>query len=83
MMRHSGASIDRATQLRSMEEIRKRGRWASSSSVLRYEREAHLASQWTALSASQRSLFQAYDDLRVDVIVRGASAPAPGVLTRV
>ncbi|CAK9070805.1 unnamed protein product [Durusdinium trenchii] len=36
--RHSGPSIDYAAKLRTLEEIRKRGNWASRKSVTRYEK---------------------------------------------
>ena len=36
--RHSGASVDRAENLRTSESIQKRGRWKSAKSVRRYEK---------------------------------------------
>ena len=36
--RHSGASIDRATNERPLDVVRKRGRWKQMSSVVRYDK---------------------------------------------
>ena len=40
MARHTGASLDRLEQRISLEEVRRRGRWVSESSVRRYETRA-------------------------------------------
>jgi integrase len=40
--RHSGASIDRCNGRRTVEEVRKRGRWKSHRSVVRYEKSGLL-----------------------------------------
>ncbi|CAK9106636.1 Uncharacterized protein SCF082_LOCUS49674 [Durusdinium trenchii] len=50
--RHSGPSIDYAAKLRTLEEIRKRGNWASRKSVTRYEKGGRLAASWNLLSPS-------------------------------
>ena len=54
MMRHSGPSIDRAGNYRNIEEIRKRGRWASHKSVVRYEKAGRLSKAWHDLPAVTR-----------------------------
>ena len=41
-MRHSGASLDRAKGLRTLEATQKRGRWTSLASVRRYEKHGRL-----------------------------------------
>ena len=41
--RHSGPSIDRARGIRSLQKIKRRGRWSAESSVQRYERHARLS----------------------------------------
>ena len=48
-LRHAGASIDAASRLRSLEEIRARGRWAAATSMMRYEKHAQLGKTWHAL----------------------------------
>eukprot|EP00974_Lingulodinium_polyedra_P084474 8177027-Lingulodinium_polyedra.AAC.1 len=58
-MRHSGPSIDLALGHRSLREAKKRGRWMSDSTVLRYERHARLGAEWSKLSPAQRELFAA------------------------
>ena len=47
--RHSGPSIDRASNARSQEEVRKRGGWVSRQSVARYEKAGRLAATWKKL----------------------------------
>ena len=46
ILRHSGASNDRAHDRRSLADIQKRGRWAAKKSVLRYEKAALMQRQW-------------------------------------
>ena len=41
-LRHGGASHDRATLQRSLEAVKKRGRWAADGSVRRYEKGVRL-----------------------------------------
>ncbi|CAK8994704.1 unnamed protein product [Durusdinium trenchii] len=48
-MRHSGPSIDRSRNLRSLLEVQKRGRWRSHKSVARYEKSARLAATFQML----------------------------------
>ena len=67
-MRHSGPSIDMAAGRRGLQEVQKRGRWASSKSVLRYERHARLGAEWSKLSPAQRELFGQCADHLEDVI---------------
>ena len=57
-MRHSGPSIDLALGHRSLEEAQKRGRWASASTMARYERHSRLAKEWDQLNVTQQQLFQ-------------------------
>lgn len=47
--RHSGPSIDRAKNVRTQEEVRKRGGWLSRQSVARYEKAGRLAASWQKL----------------------------------
>lgn len=42
-LRHGGASHDFATRSRTLEEVRRRGRWRSWASVRRYEKEPRVA----------------------------------------
>ena len=48
-LRHAGASIDAASRLRSLEEIRARGRWAAATIMMRYEKHAQIGKTWHAL----------------------------------
>ena len=55
MLRHSGASHDRARQLRSLQEIKLRGRWHCDSSVRRYQKEGRVGEQLQRLPAAVRA----------------------------
>ena len=68
--RHSGPSIDRAKGERSLLEVQKRGRWASSRSLVRYERAARLSKSWHALTSDQRTLFKLCED-QLEAIILG------------
>ena len=74
-MRHSGASIDRATLRRSIESIQKRGRWASARSVRRYEKMGRLNESWRTLSATQQAYFLACEARIKRTILRGDYLP--------
>ena len=56
VLRHSGPSCDRFEELRSLEDIRRRGQWAALSSVQRYERHASLLRSLHRLSNEQQAL---------------------------
>ena len=73
--RHSGPSIDRAKRLRSLEEIARRGRWASSASVQRYERHARLSHTEGLLTARQRRICN-FAESHLEAVVFGKVAPS-------
>jgi integrase len=53
--RHSGASIDRAQNRRSLQEVQKRGRWKQPKSVSRYEKAGRLGLVVRELTSEQRA----------------------------
>ena len=53
-IRHGSASTDRLTQQRSVEELMKRGRWKSLSSLRRYEQGGRLSQVFGSFSAVQQ-----------------------------
>ena len=53
--RHSGPSIDRARNLRSLQEVQKRGRWRQAKSVNRYEKAGRLGMGIQELTSAQRA----------------------------
>ncbi|CAE7423542.1 SLC34A1 [Symbiodinium pilosum] len=57
--RHSGPSIDRAKNVRTQEEVRKRGNWQSRQSVARYEKAGRLAATWQKLDVEVQMACQA------------------------
>ena len=54
-LRHAGPSWDRVKNLRSQQEVQKRGRWKSLSSVTRYERHARLGFEMVKIPAAVQS----------------------------
>ena len=73
--RHSGPSIDAALGLRTREEIRARGRWASAKSVLRYESKARLGESVDRLpTATQGFLRQC--EARLEDLFMGRILPS-------
>ena len=53
-MRHGGASHDRATRARSLQEVQRRGFWRCDRSVQRYEKHARIGFEFQKLSAAAR-----------------------------
>ena len=51
--RHSGPSIDRAQNRRSLQEVQKRGRWKQMKSVNRYEKAGRLGMSVQELTSEQ------------------------------
>ena len=77
-MRHSGASIDRASETRSLTEVMKRGRWSTLKSVARYERATRLAHTFHNYSVAQQNHARACELVFADAIqgrLAGALAP--------
>eukprot|EP00438_Fugacium_kawagutii_P013880 Skav219719 [mRNA] locus=scaffold301:36224:37183:+ [translate_table: standard] len=56
VVRHSAASCDRFHKRRTLQQIQKRGRWATPKSVARYEKEALILHGWNQLSQSQQEV---------------------------
>ena len=54
LLRHSGASNDAFHKRRTIQEIKRRGRWLSDRSVRRYEKSGRLSEQLASLSITQR-----------------------------
>ena len=81
-LRHSGPSIDRASNERSIEDVKKRGRWISSQSVRRYEKAGRLSQ--TELTYSKAMLaFGAICDRQLEGVILGTiSLPTDAGLTR-
>ena len=74
--RHAGPSGDRARNLRSLEEIRKRGRWGSGRTVQRYEQRARLAEQLNRLDLQTRN--RAIEcERRIEAVLEGRWTPWP------
>ena len=76
-LRHSGPSIDRSRNLRSLEEVQKRGRWKSHKSVARYEKSARLAANFQALLPSLQHHCLVAEQQLGAVMLNRAHAPIP------
>jgi predicted RNA-binding Zn ribbon-like protein len=54
-LRHTGASTDMAEKARSLQDIKRRGRWQADSSVKRYEKAAVLTKVFNSLSIAAQN----------------------------
>ena len=75
-LRHSGASHDRLAQARTLDECRKRGRWRSHRSLVRYEKAARVAQYWNDLPAAMRAHCEDCD-ARLEAVVLGRDPGPP------
>ena len=57
--RHTGASLDRLENRRSLLDVQKRGRWRTTTSVMRYEKHALLQEVWSHLSLRHQAMARA------------------------
>lgn len=74
-LRHGGPSADRASRVRSLREVQKRGRWGSERPVQRYEKAGRVSEQMNRLSQAVRT--RAGNCLaRLPEIIRGNLSPA-------
>lgn len=76
-LRHSGPSIDRSRNLRSLLEVQKRGRWRSHKSVARYEKSARLAANFQSLSPALQHHCLLAEQLLGAVMLNRSPAPTP------
>lgn len=74
--RHSGASMDRLANFRTLDEVMKRGHWASTQSLNRYDKAARFASIWADYSAVQQRYFETCERHLEDVMLGKQAAPA-------
>jgi hypothetical protein len=76
--RHSGASIDRFSESRSLLEVQKRGFWKSVKSLTRYEKAGRLVLSWQKHSTEQQQQFEAAERVIGEAM---CNRPArPGIL---
>ena len=61
-LRHGGASHDAAARLRTIAEIKRRGRWASDRSVRRYEKRTWLQSEEVKVSPTLEAKAQRIEE---------------------
>ena len=75
-LRHSGPSIDRARNWRSLHEVQKRGSWKAHKSVLRYEKAARLSLSYQSLPQSLRDYVDTCELQVGDVLLNRRPPPA-------
>ena len=73
-MRHAGPSHDHLMKLRPLEEIQRRGRWASMKSCRRYEKSSQIMSQLNKIPKS-KLVFIRQASLDIAEILRGTVSP--------
>ena len=73
--RHSGPSIDRARQYRTLLEVQKRGQWRAHKSVVRYEKGARLASTWESLPTAFKTHAKLFQQDLGAILLGRKSAP--------
>ena len=78
--RHSGASLDALAKSRTLQDIQKRGRWASHKSVIRYEKTGRIQEAWRHHSARQQEHFLRCEQAVEVVFTTGRGLPAAVVL---
>eukprot|EP00438_Fugacium_kawagutii_P014872 Skav225061 [mRNA] locus=scaffold2293:20241:21200:- [translate_table: standard] len=76
VVRHSAASCDRFHKRRTLQQIQKRGRWATTKSVARYEKEALILHGWNQLSRTQQELVVQKSELFPKRLLRELKQPA-------
>ena len=80
-MRHSGASIDRARQTRTVEALRKRGRWKTVTSIFRYEKHGRLNDTWGEIRPDVQAWMRMAEAEIANVVLFGKDiGPPPRVL---
>jgi hypothetical protein len=75
IMRHSGVTIDRAENARSVEECQKRGRWKQPSSMRRYEKSGRLGDSWRLLGPHMQTHCKQMKVMISEILVGGAQPP--------
>ena len=81
VLRHSGPSVDKARQRRTLAEIKARGRWSSDKSVQRYQKEGRVGQQFLALPAAVQARARRAPAEALARLPRPCSAPWPAPAT--
>ena len=76
-LRHSGPSHDKATSLRTLAEIRRRGRCGKDNAVRRYKKKGYVAHQLQKLPPSARVAAMAAPAQLAEAFCRPLTAPFP------
>ena len=77
-LRHAGPSWDRIEHRRSLGEIQRRGRWASSASVQRYERHPRVLAALQGLPERTMAYLQACREHLSSCVKGGVEPPGLG-----
>ena len=75
VLRHAGPSSDYLGKLRTLEDIRRRGRWASMASLRRYERASQMNARVAILPVAVIHLLELADRLVPEMLETGSPPP--------
>ena len=75
MLRHTGPSQDRLSNQRSLAQVKRRGRWASDSSVKRYEKSSRINARLAALPQEVLRVVTLANKVMPDVLLRRIPLP--------
>ena len=67
--------MDVANRVRTLDTVRKRGRWQSAKSVARYEKSGRLQDTWRELNDRQKNYLLLCVDAVEQVVLHGKGAP--------
>lgn len=68
-MRHGGASADLTTKARTVEAVKRRGRWRSDASLRRYAKESRVLSQLAKVDSSVLRLGESVEEKLEDLLL--------------
>ena len=75
VLRHTGPSQDRLSNQRSLKQVKRRGRWASDSSVKRYEKSSRINARLAALPREVLRVVTLANDLMPNVLLHRRRVP--------
>ena len=77
--RHSGPSIDREAQWRTLAEVKQRGTWKADKSVQRHDKHVRLGHSAHSYAASTAVYFDQCEAALADIFFRDRFVPLPAV----
>lgn len=81
VLRHTGPSHDHLSHLRSLPEIKRRGRWASDTSLRRYEKSSQVTARLESLPVKTLAFLQ-LADFEIPTLIAKQSRPSVELMRR-